>query len=85
MGDVGGQTGAGHRVPVVGGELDQGGRHLVQLDQTFLVKQLHGLLLGRLLEGGNVSRNLRELLREKCGKINFLLIILDWLLSDAIN
>ena len=61
VGDVGGQAGAGHRVPVVGGELDQGGRHLVQLDQTFLVKQLHGLLLGGLLEGGNVSRNLREL------------------------
>ena len=85
MGDVGRQAGAAHRVPVIRGQLDQGRRHLVEFDETFLVKELHGLLLGGLLEGGNVSRNLRELLREKCWKINFLLIILDWLLSDAIN
>ena len=48
--DVGRQAGAGHRVPVIRGQLDEGGRHLVELDQTFLIKQLHSLLLGRLLK-----------------------------------
>ena len=57
--DVGGQAGAGHRVPVIGGQLDQGRRHLVEFDETFLVKQLHGLLLGGLLQGGKIRKYLR--------------------------
>ena len=54
--DVGGQTRAGHRVPVIRGQLDQRRRHLVEFDETFLVKQLHGLLLGGLLQGGGNIR-----------------------------
>ena len=49
MSDVGRQPSAGHRVPVIRGQLDQGGCHLVEFDETFLVKQFHRLLLGRLL------------------------------------
>ena len=45
-----GQAGAAHRVQVVGGELQEARRHLVHLDEAFLVKQLHCLLLRGFLQ-----------------------------------
>ena len=49
-GEVLGEAGADHRVQVVGGELEEARGDLVHLDQTLLVKQLHTLLLRRLLQ-----------------------------------
>ena len=48
--DVLGQAGAAHRVQVVGGELQEARGHLVHLDEAFLVKQLHCLLLRGFLQ-----------------------------------